>query len=155
MFLGSMLSVQPAFYDTFYFTISVVQETVQKWKQCVLSSQDRRVTYNAFEFMMVKIFSSLRKEPTQWTTFWRLEICLKSRGGHSQVTEALNKENCIALANDKCSLTFIRFHLIYVLNIWNKDKILVKLLFFPTNIRSHAMHLPITRDDWLIFSAYP
>ena len=44
----------------------------------VLSSHDRCVTYSASNPTMV-LHSSLKKEPTQSTTFWMLDICLKSR----------------------------------------------------------------------------
>ena len=53
----------------------------------VLLSHDRSVTYNASNLIMV-LYSSLRREPTQSTNLWGLEVCLKSCVWNSRVTEA-------------------------------------------------------------------
>ena len=54
----------------------------------VLSSHNRCVTYNA-SYIMMALQSSLKREPKQSTTLWRLEICLKLRVRNSRVTENL------------------------------------------------------------------
>ena len=63
-----------------------------------LSSYDRCVNYNANNLIMV-LNSSLKREPTQITTFRRLGICLKSRFRNSRVTETFNNENVARIKN--------------------------------------------------------
>ena len=79
MSLGAVLSVLPAFYDTFYYTISVIRDTV---KMATMYT--------------IKSLPMLHK---QRTTLWRLEICLKSRVGNSRVSKTLNKENVARIKN--------------------------------------------------------
>ena len=72
MSLGALLSVLPAYYDTFYFTISVIGDTVK--------------------MATMYTIKSLPMRHKQRTTLWRLEISLKSRVGNSRVSETLNNE---------------------------------------------------------------
>ena len=62
----------------------------------VLSSHDRCVKYNASNLIMV-LYTSLRREPTQKTTLWRLENCLKSRVGNSRVTRSSNTDRILKI----------------------------------------------------------
>ena len=73
MSLGFVLSGLTAFYDTFYFTISVIRDTV------------KMATIYAIKSRLMR--------HKQRTTLGRLEICLKSRVGNSRVSETKNKEN--------------------------------------------------------------
>ena len=64
----------------------------------MLLSQDRCVTYNASNLIMV-LYSSLKREPKLRTTLWGFEICLKSRVWNSRVTEIKNKETVANIKN--------------------------------------------------------
>ena len=64
----------------------------------LLSRHCRCVTYNA-SYLIMALYSSLKREPTRSTTLWGIEICLQSCVGNFRVTDLhickVNKNNPI------------------------------------------------------------